>query len=110
MAVVTFDNSADGAHANSHSRTLGCVESVKDLVRIARVNSDASTLNCQTHVIVFVFLGPDQQIPETIVDAAHCVRRAPEQVEDHLLKLDEIPGDKRKIAGELRSQNRPLSP
>src|SRR5271154_1497874 len=53
-------------------------------------------------------LGPDQQLPRTILDLSHSPLGISQQVEDDLLELDSIASDTRKIAGELGAENHPV--
>jgi hypothetical protein len=53
-------------------------------------------------------LGPDQQLPRTILDLSHSPLGISQLVEDDLLELDSIASDTRKIAGELGAENHPV--
>ena len=77
--------------------------------RLCGVEADARVPHGQAHTIAVVPFGSDQQLPRTIVDAAHRVRGVAEQVQDDLLKLDTIAGDRRQVVGELRPQHHAVS-
>ena len=53
-------------------------------------------------MVAVILLGPDQQSPWSVIDAAHRVRGILEEIQDHLLKLDPITRDRRECTGKLR--------
>jgi hypothetical protein len=72
-AMMTFDNEATDGEANPHTASLSGVESFEEFGIILRVEAHPCILRDQSHMIPFVSLGSDQQLPRTIVDAAHSI-------------------------------------
>jgi len=107
--MMTLNNGSTDGEPDSHAIILSGVERFEESARSLRVEPGSCILHCQTHAIVFLSFGFDQQLPRTIFDGAHRVRCIPNQIQDHLLQLDSITCDKREVFGKFRSQNHPVS-
>src|SRR5207253_11122980 len=93
---------------NAHPVALRCVERVEELVDLFGVDADSRILDGEAYPVVSVASGGHEQLPRTTIDADHGVGGVEEQVEDDLLKLDTVAGDRREIAGEVRPQDHPI--
>src|SRR5262245_20951258 len=98
--VPLDDGPADG-ESDTHALALRRVEGIKELVHALTVNPYACIPHHQTHAIGVLSLGSDQQPARPIVDADHRVRGVAEEVQNDLLELDAIAGDRREVFGEL---------
>ena len=102
---MALDNGTADAQAHPHSVTLGGVEGFKESLHVLRCDAHARVLDCQPHAIALVFFGSDDQFPRTVINANHCVRSVPEQIEHDLLKLDTIACNPREIVRKFLSQD-----
>jgi len=93
--MMAFDNRAANGESDSHPVIFRSVERLEKPVRNLWGESDSCILHRQTHMIVFVSLSSDQQLPGTIVNCTHGVGSIPKQVQNDLLQLHTIARDKR---------------
>ena len=63
----------------------------------------------QSYAVWVVAFRSDHQAPRTILDVSHGVGGVAHQVQDHLLKLHAIPGNKKGIAIQLGPQDHAIS-
>src|SRR3984893_14863717 len=103
--MMTLDNGSTDRKADPHTATLGGIERFEESAQSLRFETNPRISHGQAHTIVFVPFSPDQQLPRTIIDAAHRVGSVPKQVQDDLLKLDTIACDGRELVGKFRPQN-----
>ena len=94
-------NGATDRQSDSHAPILGCIKRFEKLVQVLRSETDACVLHAQAHMITFVSLGSDSQLPRTIVYAAHRVGGVPKQIQHDLLKLDTIAHDLWQVVGKF---------
>jgi len=106
---MSFDDGAADGQPDTHAVAFRGVEGVEQLVHALGVDAHAGIPHAHTHTIAVLPFGSDQQLPRAIVHANHRVRGVAEQVQDDLLELDPIAGDRREIVGELRLKNDPVS-
>jgi len=106
---MTFDDRATHGQPNAHAFRLGAVERREELLRVPRIEAHAAVTDGDAHETVFVEPRPDEQVAGPILDREHGVGGIREQVQNDLLQLDPIADDNRKVAGEVRAQERPLA-
>src|SRR5271170_6234694 len=99
--MMTLDNGATDGESDSHTVILRGVERLEESVRSLRIEPHSRILYRQTHTIAFVSVGSDEQVPRTIVDGAHRVGCIPDEIQDDLLQLDAIAGDKKLVVGKF---------
>src|SRR5262245_29202706 len=109
VAVMSLDDGPADGQADPHPVALGRVEGVEELVHALRIEANAGIAHGDPHTVGGLAFGSDQQVPRTVVDANHRIRRVAEQVQDHLLELDPIGCEGRKILGELRLKHDAVS-
>ena len=107
--MMVLNNGSTDGESDSHAIILGGVERFEESARSLRVEPGSRILHCQTNVVVFLSFGFDQQLPRTIFDGGHRVRRIPDEIQYDLLQLDSIARDEREVFGKFRSQNHPVS-
>src|SRR5580658_7684895 len=83
--VMTFDNGTTDGESDAHTVIFRGVERFKESIGSLRVEPDSHILHRQTHAIVSVCFGSDQQLALAIVDGTHCIRCVPEQIQNDLL-------------------------
>src|SRR5882724_3073852 len=108
-AMMALDYGTTDGKSDSHAVVLGCIKSLKKSVHSLGINADARILYGEPHLIVCASFRSDLQLPWTIVHGAHGVRGVLEQIQDHLLKLEPVPGHHREIFCEFRPENHPVS-
>src|SRR6202049_4446118 len=108
-AMMALDYGTTNGKPDSHALVLGCIKSLKQSVPSLGIKADARILYGEPHLIVCASFRSDMQLSWTIVHGAHGVRGVLEQIQDHLLKLDPVPGHRREIVCEFRPENHPVS-
>src|SRR5580704_4169306 len=108
-AMMALDYGTTDGKSDSHAVVLGCIKSLKKSVHCLGIKADARILYGEPHLIVCASFRSDLQLPWTIVHGAHGVRGVLEQIQDHLLKLDPVPGHRREVVCEFRPENHPVS-
>ena len=91
--------------ADSHAILFRRIESVEELVCGIRSETDPRVCHAETHVVILIRFGFDQQLSRPVVNAGHRVRSIAYQVQHDLLQLDAIADDGRKVLGELAAQD-----
>ena len=71
--MMTLNNGSTDGEPDSHAIILSGVERFEESARSLRVEAGSCILYGEAHAIAFVSFGSNQQLPRTIVDAAHCV-------------------------------------
>jgi hypothetical protein len=104
---MTLDDRAADGQADAHAAALGRVEGLEEAVHAPRVEAHPRILHGQPRAIAFASLGPDHQLPRTVLDGAHRLRGVQEQVQDDLLELHAVARDGRKFLREFRPQDHP---
>jgi hypothetical protein len=102
---MALDDGAADKQTNAHAITLSRVQRLEQSLRIPRMETHSGVSDGDAYFCAFVPLGPDQQVPRTILDIAHCLGGISQQVKNDLLELDSIASDTWKVAGELGSEN-----
>ena len=108
-SVMFLDNGATHGESDTHAFDFRRVERIEQFIHTLKVEPHPGIPDGHAYAIISVPRSSDQQLPRTIVDGHHCVRRVTKKVQDHLLKLDAITGDERQIIGELGLQHDPIS-
>ena len=80
------------------------MERFEQLLSTFILETDASIPHRKSHMIVIVSFGFDHQVPGAIFDGTHRFGGIEQQIQDDLLKLYTVPGDKREIFGKHRAQ------
>src|SRR5688572_15004730 len=106
---MSFDDGAADGEPDPHAGALRRVERVEQLVYTLLVDAHAGIPYGQAHSILVLAFGSDQQLPRAVVHAHHRVAGVADQVQDDLLELDPVTGQRRKILGELRMNCDPVS-
>src|SRR2546426_3075503 len=70
-AAMILDDGATDGQPHSHPTTLGGVERVEQSVGGPGVQSDARVSHTQAHIVGAVPLRADDEVPRSIVNAAH---------------------------------------
>jgi hypothetical protein len=107
---MMLDYGAADGQADPHPAALGRIERFEQSIGAFPIEADSGIFHGQAYMVVCVSFRFDYQLPSAIVDIAHRSRCVQEQVENDLLKLDAISGDRRKVVGELLLQNHLVSP
>src|SRR5262245_13020820 len=98
------DGAADGA-PDSHPATFRRVERFEEIYLTFSIEVDHRVFHDEAGSIVCFSVGLDDQMPWTIVDAAHRIRGVAHEVQNDLLKLDAIPRDQQRLDAKIRPQN-----
>src|ERR1700761_7924096 len=103
--MMALDDGATDRQANPHTATLRRVKRIEKFLHTLRFETRTGVPHRQAYAVVLVPFGSDQQLSRSIVDVAHRVCGVQEQVQDDLLKLNTIAGDRRKVARKFLSQD-----
>src|SRR5215475_9331037 len=103
-AAMVLDDPAADEEPDARAVALGRIEGIEEPLRFAGPEAFACIPNAQPHIAVEA-LRADHQLPRTVVDLVHRFRGVRHEVEDHLLKLQGIPGDSRKIRLEFDARD-----
>src|SRR6185437_2066608 len=106
---MTLNDGPAHRKPDPHTLLLRRMERLEKLIHVLRNEPDPHVLHAQTHVMVSIRFGPDQQLSRPVLDIDHCVRGVPEQIQDHLLKLDTVRQNRWECAVKLRPQNDTVS-
>ncbi len=68
---MSINNGPADGESDSHTVSFGRVKRFEESVGSVRCKSDSRILHRQTHTIVFVAFGSDEQFSRTIVDGTH---------------------------------------
>ena len=98
---MTFDDRSTYRQPDAHSALFGRVESLKESLGRVLTETNACILHGEANTIASIGFGPDRQLSGSIVDFAHRFGGVPNEIQNHLLKLDLVTGDRGKIVGEL---------
>src|SRR5215469_8833036 len=93
-AVMPLDDGATDGEPDTHAVGLRGVESVEQLVHVLGVDALAGVPHAHAHTIAGLAFGSDQQLPRAVVHVSHRVGGVAEQIQDDLLELDPIAGDR----------------
>src|SRR5215472_4661172 len=107
-AVMSLDYGLTDVQSDSHSIVLGGIEGLEEFVRGFRWEAVAHIFHAKTYPIQPLSFGSDEQLPPAIIYRAHRVGSIAYQIKNHLLELDTIPFNQRKIIGKLRFQDHPM--
>src|SRR5262245_8908945 len=109
-AVMSLDDGAADGQADTHPVAFRRVEGVEQLGHVLRVDADPGIADAHAHTVaVVVLFGSDQQLPRPIVDGGHRIRGVADQIQDDLLELNTIAGDRWKVLGELQLKQYAIS-
>src|SRR4029450_3217763 len=108
-AVMSLDDRAADGEADTHAVAFCRVEGVEQLAHVLRIDADAGIAHAHAHTIALLVLGSDQQLPRPIVHGGHRIRGVADQVQDDLLELNTIPGDRGEALGELQLKRDAIS-
>ena len=107
--MMSLDDGAADGEPDSHAVALRRVEGVEQPVHALTVDAHARVPDGHAHTIARLPFCSDQQLPRAILHVDHRVRGVAEQIQDDLLELDAIAGDRGEVVGELRLQHHPVS-
>src|SRR5262249_33018387 len=97
---MVLDDPAADEEADARAVALGRIEGIEEPLRFAGPEAFACIPNAQPHMALDA-LRADTELARTVVDLFHRLRGVRHEVEDHLLKLQGVPGDSRKIRLQL---------
>ena len=106
---MSLDDRAADRQPNTHTAALGGIEGFEQLFEILRTDTDARILHAETHMIIGLSAGSDQELPGAVFDTNHRLGSIAKQVERDLLQLDTVSHDGGDILGEFQTQNYPIS-
>jgi len=87
-----------------HTALLSCVERIKELVLILRVETHTGIFHGQEYAIVRILSCSDQQLPRTILNINHRMRGIQEKIQNDLLQLHSIAHHHWKVVRKLLFQ------
>jgi hypothetical protein len=101
--VMSLDNGVTYGEPDTHPLRLRCIERVEQLAHALRIKTDAGVLDGDAYAVIGVPCGCDQQSASTVANDPHRIRGVARQIQHHLLELNAIAGNHRKIISELRN-------
>src|SRR5262245_52456451 len=105
-AAMILDDPAADEEPDARAVALGRIEGIEEPLRLAGPEAFACIPHAQPHMALEA-LCADHQLPRTVVDLVHRFRGVRHEVEDHLLELQGIPGDSRKIGLQFAARDHP---
>ena len=102
--MMSLDDRAADRETNAHTPTLSCIEGIKKLAHVLRVNSHPGVPHGHAHTVAVISFGSDQQCSRAVVKPHHRIGGVPDQVQDDLLELHTIAINEREVIGEFRPQ------
>jgi len=96
--MMGLDDGAAHRESDPHAIALGRIERFEELVRALRPEADSSIRDAQAHVVAHIQRRFDDQLPGSILNSRHRLRGIAYQVEDDLLQLDAIAGDRGSVS------------
>jgi len=106
---MSLDDGATDGEADAHALAFRRVEGIEQLGQVLRVDADAGIAHGHPDTIAVLVFGSDQQPPRPILNGSHRIRGVADQVQDDLLELNAIPGDRWEALGKLQLQQYAIS-
>src|SRR6516162_5646776 len=91
---MSIDDGTTNGQSHTRSAGLRGVEGLENAFAIVRINARTGVAHRDEDPCLVLF-SPDRQLSCPRLDRAHCFNRVQDQVQDHLLKLNAIPQNRK---------------